>query len=152
VQPYTILQREFTATTPDGKTVKVPVKVGVIGFTTPGIMNWDKRFVEGKLRIDGAVETAQKYLPEMRQKGADVVVALVHGGLSSVPYSATMENPALHLSKVPGIDAMFMATRTACSPIAAPTPPTPWKAWTTPPAPSMACRLPCPASGARHWA
>lgn len=108
VQPYTILQREFTATTPDGKTVKVPVKVGVIGFTTPGIMNWDKRFVEGKLRIDGAVETAQKYLPEMRQKGADVVVALVHGGLSSVPYSATMENPALHLSKVPGIDAMFM--------------------------------------------
>ena len=108
VQPYTILQREFTATTPDGKTVKVPLKVGVIGFTTPGIMNWDKRFVEGRLRIDGAVETAQKYLPEMRQKGADVVVALVHGGLASTPYSPTMENPALHVSKVPGIDAMFM--------------------------------------------
>ena len=108
VQPYTILQREFTATTPDGKSVTVPIKVGVIGFTTPGIMNWDKRFVEGKLRIDGAVETAQKYLPEMRQKGADVVVALVHGGLSSAPYAPTMENSAWHLAKVPGIDAMFM--------------------------------------------
>ena len=108
VAPYQIIERQLSATDKDGKPVTLPVKIGVIGVTTPGILNWDKRFVEGKLRIDGAVETAQKYLPEMRQKGADVVVALVHGGLSSAPYAPTMENSAWHLAKVPGIDAMFM--------------------------------------------
>ena len=106
--PYVILERNFTATTPDGKSVTVPIKVGVIGFTTPGIMNWDKRYLEGKLRVDGTVETANKYIPELRAKGADIVVALQHGGLDAAPYSPTMENSALHLSKVPGIDALMM--------------------------------------------
>src|SRR3989475_8606861 len=65
----------------DLKAVELPIKIGVIGFTTPGIMNWDKRYLEGKLYTEGAVESAQKYLPEMRAKGADVVVAMLHGGL-----------------------------------------------------------------------
>ena len=37
VQPYTILERTLTAKGADGKEVKLPIKVGVIGFTTPGI-------------------------------------------------------------------------------------------------------------------
>ncbi len=106
--PYTIVTKQFTATTPDGKTVTVPVKVGVIGFTTPGILNWDKRFLEGKVRTEGAVEAATKYIPELRAKGADIVVALQHGGLDASPYSPTMESPGLYLSKVPGIDALMM--------------------------------------------
>jgi 2',3'-cyclic-nucleotide 2'-phosphodiesterase/3'-nucleotidase len=80
----------------------------VIGFTTPGIMNWDKRYLEGKVYTEGAVEAAGKYVPELRAKGADVVVALLHGGLDGSAYSATMENPGLYLSKVAGIDAMVM--------------------------------------------
>lgn len=106
--PYTIVTKQFTATAPDGKTVTVPVKVGVIGFTTPGILNWDKRFLEGKVRTEGAVEAATKYIPELRAKGADIVVALQHGGLDASPYSPTMESPGLYLSKVPGIDALMM--------------------------------------------
>ena len=108
VQPYTIIDRQVKATDKDGKAVLLPVKVGVIGFTTPGIMNWDKRYVEGKIYTEGAVEAAQKYVPELRAKGVDLVVALLHGGLDASPYSATMESPGLYLSKVPGIDAMMM--------------------------------------------
>ncbi len=108
IAPYTIVTRQFTATGPDGKTVTVPLKVGVIGFTTPGILNWDKRFLEGKVRTEGAVESAAKYVPELRAKGADIVVALQHGGLDASPYSPTMESPGLYLSKVPGIDALMM--------------------------------------------
>ncbi len=108
VAPYQILERTLTAKNKDGKTLSVPIKVGVIGFTTPGIMNWDKRWVDGKLRIDGAVESAQKYVPELRAKGADVVVALLHGGMDAAPYSPTMENPGRHVAKVPGIDALVM--------------------------------------------
>ena len=108
VAPYVVLNREITATNADGKPVKLPIKIGVIGFTTPGIMNWDKRHLEGKLRVTGAVEAAQQYVPELRSKGADIVVALLHGGLDSAPYKADMENPGLYLSKVAGIDAMVM--------------------------------------------
>ena len=108
VQPYTVLERTLTAKGADGKEVKLPIKIGVIGFTTPGIMNWDKRYLEGKVTTEGAVEAATKYVPELRAKGADIVVALLHGGLDGAAYSATMENPGLHLSKVAGIDAMVM--------------------------------------------
>ena len=108
VQPYTVLERTLVAKSSDGKEVQLPIKIGVIGFTTPGIMNWDKRFLEGKVYTEGAVEAAQKYVPELRAKGAQLVVALLHGGLDASSYSPTMENPGLHLSKVPGIDAMVM--------------------------------------------
>lgn len=107
-KPYQIITKTFTATTPDGKTVQVPVKVGVIGFTTPGIMNWDKRYLEGKVYTQGAKEMAEKYIPEMRKNGADIVVVLSHGGLDTSPYSPTMENASYYLSQVAGVDAMFM--------------------------------------------
>ncbi|MEB5963798.1 bifunctional 2',3'-cyclic-nucleotide 2'-phosphodiesterase/3'-nucleotidase [Comamonas testosteroni] len=108
VQPYAVLERTMVAKGSDGKEVRLPIKIGVIGFTTPGIMNWDKRYLEGKVYTEGAVEAARKYVPELRAKGADVVVALLHGGLDGSAYSATMENPGLYLSKVAGIDAMVM--------------------------------------------
>ncbi|MBI3100783.1 MAG: bifunctional 2',3'-cyclic-nucleotide 2'-phosphodiesterase/3'-nucleotidase [Burkholderiales bacterium] len=122
VQPYTIVERTLTGKAPDGSEVKAPIKIGVIGFTTPGIMNWDKRYLEGKLTTEGAVESANKYVPELRAKGANVVVALLHGGLDGAAYSPTMENPGLHLSKVAGIDAMVMGHQHGVFPDTAATP------------------------------
>jgi len=122
VQPYTLLERTVVAKGTDGKEVKLPIKIGVIGFTTPGIMNWDKRYLEGKVYTEGAVESATKYVPELRAKGADIVVALLHGGLDSAAYSPTMENPGLHLSKVAGIDAMVMGHQHGVFPDTAATP------------------------------
>lgn len=122
VQPYTLLERTLVAKGADGKEVKLPIKIGVIGFTTPGIMNWDKRYLEGKITTEGAVEAATKYVPELRAKGADVVVALLHGGMDNAAYTATMENPGLHLSKVAGIDAMVMGHQHGVFPDTAATP------------------------------
>ncbi len=122
VQPYAIIERTVAATGADGKPVTLPIKVGVIGFTTPGIMNWDKRYLDGKVYTEGAVEAATKYVPELRAKGADIVVALLHGGLDSGAYSATMENPGLYLSKVAGIDAMVMGHQHSVFPDASATP------------------------------
>ncbi|QIL78505.1 bifunctional 2',3'-cyclic-nucleotide 2'-phosphodiesterase/3'-nucleotidase [Diaphorobacter sp. HDW4A] len=122
VAPYAILERTLVAKDADGKEVKLPIKIGVIGFTTPGIMNWDKRYLEGKVYTQGAVEAANQYVPELKSKGANVVVALLHGGLDASPYSASMENPGLHLSKVPGIDAMVMGHQHSVFPDLAVTP------------------------------
>lgn len=84
------------------------MKVGIIGFTPPAIMNWDKRWLDGKVYTTGLKEAAEKYIPEMRAKGADLVVAISHGGLDNSPYSPTMENGSWWLSTVPGIDAMLI--------------------------------------------
>ena len=106
--PYVIVTRTLSATTPDGKTVSVPVKVGVIGFTPPAIMSWDKGNLEGNVTTTGLKETAEKYIPEMKAKGADLIVAIAHGGPDGATYSATMENGALYLAQVPGIDVLLM--------------------------------------------
>jgi 2',3'-cyclic-nucleotide 2'-phosphodiesterase / 3'-nucleotidase len=106
--PYVILTRSLSATTPDGKTVVVPVKVGVIGFTPPAIMSWDKGNLDGNVTTTGLKETAEKYIPEMKAKGADIIVAIAHGGPDNAAYSASMENGALYLAQVPGIDVLLM--------------------------------------------
>lgn len=106
--PYVIVTKTFSATTPDGKTVKVPVKVGVIGFTPPLIMAWDKGNLDGNVTTTGLKETAEKYIPEMKAKGADIIVAVSHGGPDGAAYSATMENGNLYLAQVPGIDVLMM--------------------------------------------
>ena len=106
--PYVIVTKNFSATTPDGKTVVVPVKVGVIGFTPPLIMAWDKGNLDGNVTTAGLKETAEKYIPEMKAKGADIIVAVSHGGPDGAAYSATMENGNLYLAQVPGIDVLMM--------------------------------------------
>ena len=63
VQPYTLLERTLVAKGTDGKEVKLPIKIGVIGFTTPGIMNWDKRYLEGKVYTEGAVRRPTNTCP-----------------------------------------------------------------------------------------
>ncbi|NMM09348.1 MAG: bifunctional 2',3'-cyclic-nucleotide 2'-phosphodiesterase/3'-nucleotidase [Polaromonas sp.] len=106
--PYQIVTKTITATSPDGKTVTAPLKVGIIGFAPPAITAWDKRWLEGKIYTEGFVEAANKYIPEMRSKGAELVVALAHGGIDNSAYSQTMESPNWYLSQVAGIDALLM--------------------------------------------
>ncbi|MBM2883370.1 bifunctional 2',3'-cyclic-nucleotide 2'-phosphodiesterase/3'-nucleotidase [Chromobacterium phragmitis] len=106
-QPYTLLKRTFTGTAPDGSSIQVPLNIGVIGFTPPTIMDWDKKNLQGKVITAGLLETANTYIPQMRQQGADLVVALSHGGLDPSSYSPTMENGSWHLTKT-GIDALLI--------------------------------------------
>ncbi|WP_284036392.1 bifunctional 2',3'-cyclic-nucleotide 2'-phosphodiesterase/3'-nucleotidase [Neobacillus sp. 114] len=83
------------------------IKVGVIGFVPPQIMEWDKANLEGKVTTKSIVESAKKLVPEMKKKGADVIVALSHTGISAEPYSPDMENAAYYLTQIRGIDAVF---------------------------------------------
>jgi 2',3'-cyclic-nucleotide 2'-phosphodiesterase/3'-nucleotidase len=106
--PYRILTRRIKAVDANGRPFEASVKVGIIGFTPPAILNWDRRWLEGKITTEGLVETAKRYLPEMRAKGADVVVAISHGGLDASPYSPAMENGNYYLAQVPGIDALLL--------------------------------------------
>jgi 2',3'-cyclic-nucleotide 2'-phosphodiesterase/3'-nucleotidase len=106
--PYRIIAKRVRAEDADGHPVEATVRIGIIGFTTPTIMAWDKRALEGRVYTEGLVETARRYLPEMRRQGADLIVAISHGGLDASPYSPTMENGNYYLAQVPGIDALLM--------------------------------------------
>jgi 2',3'-cyclic-nucleotide 2'-phosphodiesterase/3'-nucleotidase len=106
--PYRIISKKVSAVDANGKPVSALVKIGIIGFTPPTIVAWDKRWLEGKVTTEGVVETARKYIPQMRAEGADLVIAISHGGLDGAAYSPSMENGNYHLSKVPGIDAMLI--------------------------------------------
>jgi 2',3'-cyclic-nucleotide 2'-phosphodiesterase/3'-nucleotidase len=106
--PYRIISKQVNALDANGKPVVATVKIGIIGFTPPTIVAWDKRWLDGKVYTEGVVETARKYIPQMRAEGADLVIAISHGGLDDAPYSPSMENGNYHLSKVAGIDAMLI--------------------------------------------
>jgi len=106
--PYRIIDKKIRAVGANGKPVSATVKVGIIGFTPPTIMSWDKRWLEGRVYTEGVREAAEKYIPEMRAKGAELIVAISHGGLDAGPYTPSMENAAYHLAQVPGIDAMLL--------------------------------------------
>jgi 2',3'-cyclic-nucleotide 2'-phosphodiesterase/3'-nucleotidase len=111
-EPYRILDKRIHAVDARGRPVEASVKVGIIGFTPPTILSWDRRWLEGKVYTEGLVETARRYLPEMRAKGAEVVVAISHGGLDASPYSPTMENGNYYLAQlsgqIGGIDALLL--------------------------------------------
>ncbi|WLI91017.1 bifunctional 2',3'-cyclic-nucleotide 2'-phosphodiesterase/3'-nucleotidase [Massilia sp. R2A-15] len=106
--PYRIIAKQVSALDASGKPVTATLKVGIIGFTPPTIVAWDKRWLDGKVYTEGIRETAMKYIPQMRAEGADVVIAISHGGLDNSPYTPDIENGNWHLSQVPGIDAMLI--------------------------------------------
>ncbi|KQO01605.1 multifunctional 2',3'-cyclic-nucleotide 2'-phosphodiesterase/5'-nucleotidase/3'-nucleotidase [Arthrobacter sp. Leaf234] len=97
------------------KTLKLkgqkPIKVGILGLTTPGSAIWDRNNVDGQLEFLDMVEQARKYVPEMKSAGADVVVVSSHSGpsgTSSYGGDLPIENAStLIAEQVPGIDAIL---------------------------------------------
>lgn len=102
-QPYVILDR--TVTCSDGKTR--PLRIGVIGFVTPQIVDWDCAALKGQIETDDIVTSARSIVPEIKAAGADIVVALCHSGIGATDHSPRMENAAVPLAAVPDIDVIL---------------------------------------------
>ncbi|MCL4676683.1 MAG: bifunctional 2',3'-cyclic-nucleotide 2'-phosphodiesterase/3'-nucleotidase, partial [Pararhodobacter sp.] len=100
--PYVILDRMVT----DGAGAEHPIKVGIIGFLPPQIMQWDRAHLRGRFATRGIVEAAEAWVPQMREQGADLIIALSHSGISDAPYDPMMENASLYLAGVDGIDCV----------------------------------------------
>jgi 2',3'-cyclic-nucleotide 2'-phosphodiesterase/3'-nucleotidase len=101
--PYRIIDKEVT----DEKGKSHTLKVGVIGLVTPQITQWDEGNLKGKVITKDIVETAKKFVPQMKTEGADIVVVLAHTGYEDVPQTPMMENAVKYLSQVDGIDAIL---------------------------------------------
>ncbi|HVH68659.1 MAG TPA: 5'-nucleotidase C-terminal domain-containing protein [Gemmatimonadales bacterium] len=81
------------------------VKVGITGFTTPGVMRWDRTQLAGRVRVAPIAVTAPLALRRLDLAGVDLKVVLIHSGLNEPSsYDTTgvgAENAALSLAYIP---------------------------------------------------
>jgi len=106
--PYAVVDRKISIRGADGRETEAPIRIGIIGFTPPNIMQWDKRNLDGKVYTKGLVETAREYVPKLRAENVDLVVAISHGGIDVSPYGTMMENANWYLAAEPGIDVLLL--------------------------------------------
>ncbi|WP_427023128.1 bifunctional 2',3'-cyclic-nucleotide 2'-phosphodiesterase/3'-nucleotidase [Aureimonas ureilytica] len=102
--PYLVLDRQIEL----GDGSRHPIRIGVIGFVPPQITVWDAQNLKNKATTRGIVEAARDLVPKLRAEKVDIVLALCHSGIASGQADdASLENAALQLASVEGIDALF---------------------------------------------
>jgi len=102
VKPYTILDR--TVLTGDG--TEHAIRVGLVGFVPQQILTWDRRWLNGNVTTRDIVDAAAAWVPEMKEAGADVIIALSHSGIEAGTRREGMENASFHVAGIDGIDAI----------------------------------------------
>ena len=102
-EPYVIVEKELT----DGAGETQTIRIGLIGFVPPQIMTWDSAHLTGKVAPRDIIETAEHYVPIMREEGADIIVAMNHGGITGGQATPMMENVSLQLGAIEGIDVVL---------------------------------------------
>ncbi|NRP73833.1 Trifunctional nucleotide phosphoesterase protein YfkN [Ensifer psoraleae] len=102
LKPYVILDRKVK----DGAGQEHAIRIGLIGFVPPQIMTWDAKNLEGKANTRDIVKAAEAWVPQMREEGADIVVALSHSGIGQQNYAENLENASVPLAAIDGIDAI----------------------------------------------
>ena len=95
VKPWIVFDKEVV----DEAGGKQRLRVGVIGFVPPQIMQWDQG-QPGRQGDDAATSwsAAQRHVPELRRQ-CDMLVALCHSGIEGGERKGGEENAALHLAE-----------------------------------------------------
>jgi 2',3'-cyclic-nucleotide 2'-phosphodiesterase (5'-nucleotidase family) len=70
-----------------------PVKIGITGFTTPGVMLWDRAQLAGRARVRRIAGAAPMALSRVDGEGADLKVVLIHSGFGESTYDTTGVGP-----------------------------------------------------------
>jgi 2',3'-cyclic-nucleotide 2'-phosphodiesterase / 3'-nucleotidase len=101
--PYVLLQRRFK----DEAGAEHVLRIGVIGFVPPQVMQWDRQHLRSKVLARDIVQTAREWVPRIKAAGADIVVAIAHSGFERGETLMFAENTVARLAEVPGIDAIL---------------------------------------------
>lgn len=102
VPPFTILRRQIF----DDEGRAHVLRVGVIGFAPPQIAQWDRDQPDGRVHTRDILAAARAWLPRLRARGADIIVALAHTGIGEIDPENGSENAATALAALPEIDAV----------------------------------------------
>jgi len=91
------------------------IRIGIVGFVTPGISRWEIPANYKGYEFEPIVEAAKTVIPEVR-KQVDLLVVIMHSGIDRNPETRTapargpadVENAAWELAEQqPGIDVIF---------------------------------------------
>ncbi|SHL34717.1 2',3'-cyclic-nucleotide 2'-phosphodiesterase / 3'-nucleotidase [Roseovarius litoreus] len=83
------------------------LRIGVIGVVVPQVAKWNRDHLEGRVAAAGIAETARLQAPALRAAGADLVVMLAHTGIDAAADHPGLENAALPLASVSGVDVVL---------------------------------------------
>lgn len=67
------------------------LNIGILGLNTPGTAVWNRPRVEGRIVFIDGVEAATRFVPEVIEEGADVVITIAHTGLEGGSSYAVVE-------------------------------------------------------------
>ncbi len=102
--PWTLLPREVQGS--DGQIHDL--RIGILGLGPPQTATWNALTLDGRIETQDIVAAAREEVPRLREAGADLVVALCHSGIGGARPLPGMENAALPLAAVPGVDALVL--------------------------------------------
>lgn len=102
LSPYLLLDRMVS----DQSGAEHQIRIGLIGFLPPQITIWDRDHLQGRILTRDIVASARALVPQMKAAGADLVVALCHSGIIQTGGNETMENAAVPLAALPGVDVV----------------------------------------------
>ena len=102
--PFVLLERRFADDAGQPQTLKI----GVVGFAPPQVLQWDRQHLLGKVVAKDIPQTARALVPKLKAAGADVVVVIAHSGFERGGDTPPMaENTVARLAEVPGVDAVL---------------------------------------------
>jgi 2',3'-cyclic-nucleotide 2'-phosphodiesterase / 3'-nucleotidase len=94
--PYTIIKKNG-------------LKIAVMGLITPSVPQWLPQSLYKGIRFDGMVETAKKWMPEIKKEKPDLIIGLFHSGMGTTGDVNVDENSSLAVAaNVPGFDIIFL--------------------------------------------
>lgn len=84
-----------------------PIRIGVLSFLPPQTALWDGHLLRDLVEVDDILDSARRWLPEMKQAGCDLILALAHTGLDQTDPIPAMENAVIPLAALDGIDGVI---------------------------------------------
>lgn len=101
--PYLLLHRDLRDR--HGKLHRL--KIGVLGFIPPQTTVWEKRYLKSRASVDDITASARHLVPELRARGADLIIALSHSGIGTPGDEPGAENASSALAQIDGIDVII---------------------------------------------
>jgi 2',3'-cyclic-nucleotide 2'-phosphodiesterase/3'-nucleotidase len=104
-----MLRRQFR----DQKGKNHRLNIGVIGVSTADVIRWVRFHLEGRVRLETSVEAARRLVPEIRARGADIVVLIAHSGLTETAEKEAARadgdsGRGRELAQIPGVDVLLL--------------------------------------------
>jgi 2',3'-cyclic-nucleotide 2'-phosphodiesterase/3'-nucleotidase len=101
-QPFTIIERMIQI----GDTAW-PIRIGVVSFLPSHTLRWDAHLLEGRIEIDDILDSARHHVGLLHRERCDLIIALAHTGLGPIRAQPGMENAAIPLADIDGIDVLI---------------------------------------------